>query len=652
MLRSSIACALLAGWATPVLAQPYAVAWSTVDGGGGASTSGGTYTLAATIGQADAGSPSSAGDYRVGSGFWSGRYFAITAFHPSAGVTTGGTRLFVEGTDFGVDAVVSIGGAAGSHVSVSGATALTARTPAHAAGARDLVVASGGETVRLANAFTYLSPLAPGTPGDSDTDGIPDWWELRFGLDPFNAGELTRDSDGDGRTDAQEYQQDTHPRGLYKRYLAEGAASDFFDMRLSLLNVSTAPAATQFRFLRAAGSVATHFLPVNGLTRQTLDPKDVLGVGTHEFSTVLESDEPIVVDRTMSWDSRGYGSHAETSVGAPSTTWYLAEGATHSGFDLFYLIQNPADTAAQVQITYLLPAPAAPIVKPYTIAPQSRSTIWVDLESAQLSATDVSATIVSTNAVPVIVERAMYLAAGGLTFGAGHESAAVTATATDWFLAEGNTGPYFDEFVLIANPTATDAVVRATYLLPGGATIEKPYTVRANSRFTIWVDQEDAALADTAVSTAVVSTNGVGIIVERAMWWPGSSPTWHEAHNSPGATTTGTRWALADGELGGPTAVETYILIANTSSTAGTARVTLHFEDGATASRDYPLDPNSRFNVAVAVEFPEAAGRRFGAIIDSLGDPAAQIVVERAMYSSAGGIQWSAGTDAYATRLR
>ena len=43
----------------------------------------------------------------------------------------------------------------------------------------------------------------------------------------------------------------------------------------------------------------------------------------------------------MSWDARGYGAHAETGVLTPSTTWYLAEGATHSGFELFYLLQNP-----------------------------------------------------------------------------------------------------------------------------------------------------------------------------------------------------------------------------------------------------------------------------------------------------------------------
>ena len=41
----------------------------------------------------------------------------------------------------------------------------------------------------------------------------------------------------------------------------------------------------------------------------------------------------------MTWDARGYGSHAETAVAAPTPTWYLAEGATHSGFQLFYLVR-------------------------------------------------------------------------------------------------------------------------------------------------------------------------------------------------------------------------------------------------------------------------------------------------------------------------
>ena len=38
--------------------------------------------------------------------------------------------------------------------------------------------------------------------------------------------------------------------------------------------------------------------------------------------------------------------------------------------------------------------------------------------------------------------------------------------------------------------------------------------------------------------------------------------------------------------------------------------------------------------------------------VESLGEAAAQIVVERAMYNSAGGVFWAAGTSALGTKLR
>ena len=79
--------------------------------------------------------------------------------------------------------------------------------------------------------------------------------------------------------------------------------------------------------------------------------------------------------------------------------------------------------------------------------------------------------------------------------------------------------------------------------------------------------------------------------------------------------------------------------------------MTLLFEDGPTATRTFALNPSSRFNVDVQAEFPGAAGKRFGAIVESLGEAPAQIVVERAMYSDAAGGPWSAGTNALAIRL-
>jgi hypothetical protein len=65
----------------------------------------------------------------------------------------------------------------------------------------------------------------------------------------------------------------------------------------------------------------------------------------------------------------------------------------------------------------------------------------------------------------------------------------------------------------------------------------------------------------------------------------------------------------------------------------------------------FSLPANSRTNVFVGAEFPVAANRRYGALIESQGGTPAQIVVERAMYATANGIIWAAGTNALATRL-
>ena len=70
---------------------------------------------------------------------------------------------------------------------------------------------------------------------------------------------------------------------------------------------------------------------------------------------------------------------------------------------------------------------------------------------------------------PIIVERAMYMNAPGQASPPGHESAGVTAPATSWFLAEGATGPFFDLFILLANPNDQPAEVTVDYLLLGGA---------------------------------------------------------------------------------------------------------------------------------------------------------------------------------------
>jgi hypothetical protein len=516
-------------------------------------------------------------------------------------------------------------------------------------------VTVGGRSGNLPAALSYIQcdPFAASPDGDSD--GLPRDWECAYGLSDSNAGDAALDADGDGPTNLQEKAAGTHPLSRYTRYFAEGATGPYFTTRITIANPNATPATVLMRVLTDAGTMLPKYLviPAMSIHRVTVDD-DVVEAGTAvAFSTVIESDVEVVADRTMLWDERAIGSSAETSLASPALRWYLAEGATGGNFYLFYLLQNPSLTeTAHVRIRYLRPT-SSPVERLYTVGPGSRLTIEVDRVPG-LEDDEISGVIEVMNNVPVIAERAMYItdpANPALGFVAGHESAGVTALSTQWFLAEGATGPFFDFYVLLANPNPQQAELQVTYLLDDGTNIVRSYSVAGNSRRTIYVNGEDPRLAQVSTATKVVSTNGVPIVVERAMWWPHGAPSWQEAHNSAGSTITGEKWGLAEGETARAHETRTYILIANTASTTATVRVTLLFEPGADpVSIEVPVLPNSRRTIDVAGQFPASTGRSFGAIVESLnGEP---IVVERAMYSNALGVTWAAGTNALGTRLR
>ncbi len=494
---------------------------------------------------------------------------------------------------------------------------------------------------------------------DPDHDGIPSEWETLFGLNPNNPIDAAQDPDGDGKTNLQEYLAGTHPLGTLKRYLAEGAHNQFFSTIIHIYNPSEIAALIELHYLGDSGVVGT----------------DLVSVGPHEmtnvvnppnapdasFSTVVESNQLIAVERTMTWAGgglgSGYGSSAETAILNPATTWYFAEGATHGAFDLFYLLQNPNDTDAMVTITYLLPAGQAPIVLTYQVAANSRRTIWVDQEPG-LGATDVSAKIDST--LPIFAERSMYLSTPNQPFAGGTSGAGIAVPATQWFVAEGATGGFFDLFYLIGNPSTQDASVTVSYLLPDGTTFDKVYPVAAQSRLTIGVDGEDPRLAGTSVSARITSTNSVPIVVERSMWWP--SPNWYEGSLTAATTDTSGAWALAGGYVDAVHPEDdTYLLVANPSATATNVRFQLvgllpgllrPGESSPRCDQTVQVAAQSRYTTGIKA----LCGGVFSLLGVSVGgtitSDAANIVIERSTYWSTPDQFWAAGASTLLTKLQ
>ncbi|MGL6576455.1 putative Ig domain-containing protein [Aeromonas hydrophila] len=82
----------------------------------------------------------------------------LTSVAPNSGSTAGATSVTLTGTDFTGATAVSFGGTAASGYIVNNATTITATTPAHAAGAVNVVVTTPSGTATLTNGYTYTVP--------------------------------------------------------------------------------------------------------------------------------------------------------------------------------------------------------------------------------------------------------------------------------------------------------------------------------------------------------------------------------------------------------------------------------------------------------------------------------------------------------------
>ncbi len=561
--------------------------------------------------------------------------------------------------------------------------------PAISGNGRVLVFESGcadlvsGDTNGMVDVF-----LTPAAAADT-TEAAPGYrsWAQGHDLDPDSAaGSPWADADGDGLSNLAEFgaePQGVPTLGRYQRYFAEGATSTpglAFTTRIALANPHPFPVQVRIEYAPSSGSVPPTDLVLVPYQRTTIIANELPGLAAAEFGFRVLASHAIGADRTMTWDAGAYAGHGDAGAPRASLTWYFAEGATIAGFQLFYLLQNPSPTEAAVVEGRFLMATGQTFTRQYTVAPGTRVNVWANQETngneRPLANQELSAEFRVVSGPPVVAERAMYRDLAGTLFKAGHESSGVVAPSTSWFLAEGNAGEFFDFYVLIANPSSRNATLQVDYMLGSGQVISRTVVAQANSRLTLWVDElEEPAGSglfpfrhgNTDISVRVTSLDDVGIVVERAMWWPGDASQWREAHNSAGATATSPRWIVAEGEVSNPpapaaapstgdtSAWDTYVLIANTGAHAGTVRITVMLEGHLTvpfvASRtDVEANSRTTFSLRDLLATAGISSARAAVLVESVGGDL-PLVVERAMYRSRHGQPFDAGMNGLATPL-
>lgn len=306
------------------------------------------------------------------------------------------------------------------------------------------------------------------------------------------------------------------PRGDW--YLPEGSTNHGFSEFVLLQNPSPAVSAdVAVVFDAEDGRQESITLSVPPQSRRTVNAGDV--IPTADIATRVSSTEPVVVERAMYWGGVATGGGTGgAGLARPSRTWFLAEGSSAHGFSSYTLLQNPSGSQVAVNITYNT-ASGSIARRGITMPPYSRRTVTL---ANDLPGTD-SSIFVQASA-PVLVERSMYWSSTGETgtgpggWSAGHVADGTPGPSRRWNLAEGTTDHGFTEYVLLQNPSGTDASVTLHMQPPGGIPLA-PFglVVPAGTRRTIRVNDLTPAPTDLSISV----DSSVPVIAERAMYTGG-----------------------------------------------------------------------------------------------------------------------------------
>jgi hypothetical protein len=313
--------------------------------------------------------------------------------------------------------------------------------------------------------------------------------------------------------------------GARNKFLFSEGSQGFFETFLLLANPNGVAADVTVSFLREGNLPISKPFTLEPNSRTSVSAGTIPELVNTSFSIVVDSNLPIVAERSMYFGRPEFGSrtfeggHDSPGVSLATTQWNFAEGASGTFFDTFYLLGNAGSRAADVTFKYQL-AGGGTVTTNHVVPAFGRLTVNAATDHPQLAATAFSLALVSSE--PITAERSMYWGRTATTHWIeAHNVFGVNQPGTRWGLAEGRTGGdrQFQTFILIGNSSNSASDVRVTFLRAGGgATIEKQFTIAANSRFNVDVSGMVPELANQEFGAIVEVLAGAPVIVERALY--------------------------------------------------------------------------------------------------------------------------------------
>ncbi len=296
-------------------------------------------------------------------------------------------------------------------------------------------------------------------------------------------------------------------------YLAEGYTGLSFRETVSILNPDqTTPAHVQLQILPLGGG-AGKSVPVTVPAHSN----GVVDINAQfpgkSVSIVAMSDRPVVVERTLTFSSNGYGQTTRAGTNSASANWLFAEGTTVNRFETYLTILNPSVQPASVTASFFGASGNTLGSRTVLVAARSRANIKLN---DTLNASGI-ASVVTSNQL-IVVERPEYFGSPNGANVAGSDVFGRNGAGVRWSFPGGNTQGN-SEFLLLYNPSGVTVPVDATFYGSDGQTATRRVYVAPTARYNIDVNRLLPGFAP--IHGAVVrSANGQGFVAEQTVFAP------------------------------------------------------------------------------------------------------------------------------------
>jgi hypothetical protein len=328
------------------------------------------------------------------------------------------------------------------------------------------------------------------------------------------------------------------------------------------------------------------------------------------------------------------GSSGVGAAGCSATAgrrWYFAEGSSALGYDERLILYNPFPDEAVARVSFITPDGKQTKANLSDQAVPAGATSVLRLNAFVLKEPLLS---IEVDAIRgrLVAWRSLQAHPRGRPHG---EQLVLGATNshTEWFLPDGDTGQGYDERIAIVNPNSKAARVTVSVL-----TAHRTVQPRKLLNITVPPASSKSVAPGPAITgcnhnvcgigAEVTSTNGVGVVAERTIWY--STGHLQGVASEIGASGTATRWYLGPASFA-PT--RDWISVINPTTAVASVSVTLESDSGG------PQSPGALQNLKVKagtrLQIPLnrwTGGRPVIALLSS----DQQVVAERSAYSRHG----------------